>query len=173
MTSEVESFNNESQLSLWKLSKSRVTINDKIYFQPTDDKAVMVETVFSFDVESDEQLYQRGPVKLKSGWQSIIDGCWIKPIEVGVIVISNCEGKNLQKIPSKAEIVEMENRIVEVYIRNSHERISGDFPEIDENSTFILIHPKDSQRLRVTNVSDIFVRPRIPGIRVKYFISPK
>lgn len=170
----VSSPTSEPQPGPWQLTKARVVVNDKVYFQPREDKASMVETVLSVDVESDEQLYQRGPLKLKAGWQSIIDGCWIEPMNVGVVIISNCEGRFLQKIPSKAEIAEMDNKIVEIYIRNAQElRTGGDSPEIDDKSTFILIHPRDAQRLRVTDVRDIFIRPRIPGTRVKFFISPK
>lgn len=164
----------ELQPTPWRLANPRITVNEKVYFQPMDDKAVMVETVFSIDVQTEEQLYQRGPLKLKAGWQPLYEGCWIPPQDIGLIVISNLEGKNLQKIPTKAEIVEMTNRVIEIYIRNSQElKTGGDFPEIDDKSTFIEIPPRESQRFRVTDVRNVFIRPRVPGIKAKLFISPK
>lgn len=160
----------------WRMTKARLTVNEKVYFQPREEKAEMIETAYSTEVESDEQLYIRGPIKMKEGWQPIIDGCWIKPSEMGLIVICNCEGKKPQVIPSKEEIEELNGRVIEVYIRNATElRIADLDPNefIDDKSTFILIGPKESQKFRVSDARDIFVRPKIAGIKIKLFITPK
>lgn len=160
----------------WKMSKARLTVNEKIYFQPREEKAEMIETAYSVEIESDEQLYVRGPIKMKTGWQPIIDGCWIKPLEIGLVVICNCEGKNPQVIPSKEEIEELNSHVIEIYIRNASElKIASANPDefIDDNSTFIIVAPKEFQKIRVSDARDIFVRPKIAGTKIKLFISPK
>jgi hypothetical protein len=88
----------------------RVTVVEGVYHMGVDVPTTVTENRFSRDVESDEQPYIRR-FTVGSDWVQLDTG-WVDAI--GMLVISNEEGRVFQRIPTKEEREETMRRVVEV-----------------------------------------------------------
>lgn len=94
--------------------RDRMTVVDKTYHQPAQGEAFCCEVTFERTLMSDESVYSR---KKRAGeeWQPLDCG-WITEDSgrVGMLIVRNDEGKNLQRLPSDDEKAALAQKVLEV-----------------------------------------------------------
>ena len=135
----------------------RLVVVETVYYQQTGQQPLAIETRFSKPLESREQLYQR-QLKTTQEWESLDVG-WIK--SVGMLLLKNCAGKDLQENPSEQLAAEIASSTIELGI-----------PDCQSSFT-ILVPPGESARfcpssldllVRCKNVANVpYVLTLIPG----------
>ncbi len=92
--------------------KDRITVVSTVYLQPAGEKPASVESRFDRELETQEQFYTRR-LKATEEWQ-LIDPGWLGVDGIGMMVIANDEGKNLQTIPTDEEKADTATRVLEI-----------------------------------------------------------
>lgn len=136
--------------------QSRLTVVESIYFQPQNGNPKQVSAGFERKLSSTEDPYERN-LKITTTWQKI-DWGWLE--DVGTFVISNEEGKRLQKIPTPEEEAAIAACVVEIsYSQDSKEAW--------------LIPPGESMRGFPKIPQSLFIRCQSETVRIKLFAVPK
>ena len=125
--------------------KDRVTVVETVYHRPFNAEATSVESRFTRDLESNEQVYRRH-LLVTEEWKPLDCG-WLKDAGVGMLVLHNEEGRNLQTRPFQEEKEAISQRVVELAYG----------PE-DHQGWLIL--PGESMRACPSNAKGLFVRCR-------------
>ena len=97
-------------------SFDRITVVETIYHRPYMDETLAVDSRFSRIISSGEQPYQRQNHKPNTTateeWKQLDCG-WLKD-NVGMLVITNDEGKFFEVYPTEEEKEEIKLRILEI-----------------------------------------------------------
>jgi hypothetical protein len=106
--------------------RDRMTVVEKIYHQPANGEAFCCETTFERTLNDEESVYSR-KVKATEEWKPLDYG-WITENnqKVGMLVIRNDEGKNIQRLPSDEEKVELAGKILEIGCLQAAQESTGD-----------------------------------------------
>jgi hypothetical protein len=99
-------------LSLLAPINDRITVVERVYHQIIGEQATSVESRYSFDLETTEQPYKRIGSIGDQEWEPLDFG-WLGT-NVGLILLSNEEGKYLQTNPTEEEQAETAQRVIEV-----------------------------------------------------------
>lgn len=98
--------------------RDRMTIVEKVYHQPQTGEAYCCETVFERWLDDEESVYSR-KMKVSEEWKLLHFG-WFsddgKP--VGMLVIRNDEGRDLQRLPSDEEKTKTASLILEIGVHD-------------------------------------------------------
>jgi hypothetical protein len=89
-----------------------VTVVETVYHQPFNSEPTSQSSAFSRPLETAEQPYRRSLV-VGEAWQPLDLG-WLKNVGVGMLCISNEEGRHPQTVPTAEELAETKARVVEV-----------------------------------------------------------
>lgn len=94
--------------------RDRMTVVEKVYHQPKNGEAFCCETTFERHLNDEESVYSRK--KKATEERQPLDYGWITENnqKVGMLVIRNDAGKNVQRLPSEEEKVELAKKILEV-----------------------------------------------------------
>jgi len=124
------------------LIPSRLVVVETAYYQPINESPLAVESRYSRELETDEQLYQRFKVATEK-WEALDKG-WIGS-HPGLLLIQNTEGQNLQLKPTKEEKKELSQHVLELSLEN--------------NPTMAwLIPPGESMRAYPSDISSLLIR---------------
>lgn len=93
--------------------KDRLICVDRLYFQPHNQQATGVEHQFVRELDTHEQPYIRKCVATETP-QSLKCG-WISGEQCGMLLITNDEGLNLQKIPTEEEKQAIAKKVLRLY----------------------------------------------------------
>lgn len=118
---------------------SRLTVVENVYHQAADENPIVLETRFSSEGKSQEQVYQR---KLSVGKERVkVSLGWFDedPSLIKMLVISNDEGR-LQVIPTSEEKSKSEKQVLFV-----------DLCEASLPQVRMMVRPGDSLRLSLTD----------------------
>lgn len=138
--------------------KSRLTVVESLYHQASGEEGMMVSSRFSRDLESDDQAY--GPRRLKATeeWQPLDCG-WVE--EMGMVSITNEEGKRLQVNPTEKEKEATAKKVLELALT----------PNPDSLWSF-LIPPGESFR-GYPSTQKLWIRSQSGITRFSNFVIPK
>ncbi len=102
--------------------KSKLTVVGTVYYQCAGGEPVSVESKFTRELDSDEQIYQR---RSKVGEDFIPLDCGWLGDNVGMLVLTNDEGKNLQVHPTEEEAEALSRRVIEVRYKGDLYGLAG------------------------------------------------
>lgn len=88
----------------------RLTVVETVYHQPWGEEPVAVESRFSRDLQTRNQLFERR-CRVGEDWQPLECG-WLG--EAGMLVIENREGRFLQRVPTDEEREAAAAKVLEV-----------------------------------------------------------
>lgn len=138
--------------------KSKLTVVDTVYYQCVGGEPVSVESKFSRELDSDEQIYQRHS---KVGEDFIpLDCGWLER-NVGMLLITNEEGKNLQAHPTEEEAETLSRRVLEVRYKGNG--LAGGW----------LIPPGESFRGYPSNTENLVIRCQVGTAQFTINLIPK
>ncbi len=136
--------------------KSRLTVVESLYHQASGEEGVMVSSSFSRNLESDDQAY--GPRRLKATeeWQPLDCG-WVE--EIGMISVTNEEGKHLQVNPTEEEKEALAKKVLEISLS-------------PRASWYFLIPPGESFR-GYPSAQKLWIRSQSGITRFSNFVIPR
>lgn len=144
--------------------KGRIVVVEQVYHQPVDAPPVLVESKYSRRIDSEEQPFGPRRLRVTEEWQELSAG-WIEG--VGLLVVSNEEGKGLQVQPSESERREIGLRVVELAMFPVPTVPGEAFSPIPW-----IIPPGESFRGSTDTLGGIKVRCRRGSARISYTIFP-
>ncbi len=136
-------------------SKNRETVVETVCHRVVGEEATSLETGYSRDLESDEQVYERRAVATEK-WQPLDCG-WLEG-NVGLLIIRNEGGKSPQVNPTEAEKEELAKRVIEIAYP-----VSGRW----------LIPPGASMRGYPIDASNLAIRCQHSTAKYRLFLIPK
>lgn len=142
---------------------ARITVVEHVYYQDGEGQPIAISNGWSRTLTSiDSQPYSRH-LKVTEDWTPLDLG-WLKDSPISLIILSNEEGKNLERNPTLAEREAISKRIVEVAYTGSH-----DLGRIEPDSYFL---PGESVRLHPLTSSTIHLRCSSGTAKVNLTIFP-
>ena len=140
--------------------KDRLTVRETVYHHPFGHNPQAIETRFSHELETTEQLYERH-LQVTEEWQPLDCG-WLKD-KVGMLVIQNDEGHFLYVNPTDEEREAAANRTVEVAYKKPEQSCSNCW----------LIPPGESMRARPSHASELAIRCQSGVAEITLYLIPK
>ncbi len=137
--------------------KDRITVVETVYHQPYGRNPRAIESKFSRELETTEQLYERH-LQVTEEWQSLDCG-WLKD-NAGMFVIQNDEGHFNSFNPSDAERALVAKKTVEIAYENP-------------NSCRWLIPPGESMRARPSHACSLLIRCQSGNAEITLFVFPR
>ncbi len=138
--------------------KNRVTVVEQVAFQPFGEQPVSVSRAYARELDSDQQFYKR-TLKVGEEWQRLDCG-WLDECDIGLIVICNEAGTNLQRVPTKEERAAIEAQVLEVSYN----------PALADSWT---VPPGAAMRGYPSRSQNLFLRSRSGEIVVSIFLTPR
>ena len=148
MTDEAET---PQELTPRQVPKDRLVVVETCYHLPWEGEPVSVDERYSRDLSTHEQLYERR-CRVGEAWEPLDLG-WLTG--VGMLVLSNQEGRNLQTRPTPEEQAEMDGRVLEVGWQ-PREATQFDSPPF----ALLLVPPGESLRIVPATTDGLIVRCR-------------
>ncbi len=154
----------------------KITVVESIYHRPGPNQPMsQVPIQFSRDCHTDEQTYGPRQIRVGPEWQPIELG-WFKdqPLNVGMIVLVNNEGRFTQRVPTEEERAEAASKVIEVGILIGQD--DGSFhkgPLIDIILPFAIVIPTEGQRLTPADPLLLRIRCRNGIARCTLTIFPR
>lgn len=121
-------------------SKDLMTVVENVYHTSMDGGSNRISSSFERRLESKEQMYQRTNATAKASWQRIEYG-WLED-NIGMVVIVNKEGRNLQMILSPEETEVLNKKTLDLLFVNPN-AAQEPMPDIKPH---IRIRPGESAR---------------------------
>ena len=143
--------------------KSRVTVVETVYHRSPGAPPVGVESRFSQDLDSDEQVYERR-LKATKEWQ-LLDCGWVEdPL---MLLIINEEGKRLQVNPTDEEREDTAKRVLQIaYVIIVLGEVGGE-------GIPYLVPPGTSTRLYPSTIEGLHVRCQSGTAQFTLYAYPK
>ena len=135
--------------------KDRLTVRETVYHHPFGHNPQVIETRFSHELETTEQLYERH-LQVTKEWQPLDCG-WLED-NVGMLIIQNDEGQFLYVNPTDEEREAAAKKTVEVSYK-------------DEQGW--LIPPGESMRARPSHASELAIRCQSGVAEITLYLIPK
>jgi len=136
--------------------KNRMTVVERVHHQIPGSEPGSVESTFSRELESDEQPYLRF-AKAAEDWQPLDLG-WVE--QVGMLCISNDEGRNLSVVPTDDEKAETAKKILEITYN------------VNGEECWIVL-PKESMRANPSHPKNLFIRSQHGTVRITIYVIPR
>ncbi len=93
---------------------SRLTVDEKVYHQPTGCQPVIVSrTSYSEELTSEEKAWTRH-IKISETW-TVLDLGWV--VEPSLVIVSNEEGTNFLRRPTAEQLALLKSKVVEISLR--------------------------------------------------------
>ena len=148
---------NEPNYSVKAPAKDRFTVVEQVYHRPMDSDPELFRHGYSRELQTTEQVYRR-QIKVGEDWTPLDTG-WLED-KVGMICLSNEEGKRLQVYPTEEEQAEIDEKIIQVSYDQDPDRAW-------------IIPPGETFRSSPSSQHKLFIRCLSGVARCDLFIVPK
>lgn len=123
--------------------KSRLVVVETTYFQPESGSPYAVEARYGRVLSSDEQMFTK-TCKVGQEWIPAPSG-WLEG-QVGLLVISNEEGKSRQTYPTEKEVAATQEKVLEIgFDTGNYVQVFGQILPGED----MRLHPVNMQALRL------------------------